>query len=112
GEVMGIDDSFPMAFAKSQLAANSALPLTGTIFISVTDRDKAEIAGVAGALVELGFRLIATRGTAQALRQANIPVDEVPKLQEGRPNLIDFMKNGQVALIINTPNGRGARTDE
>jgi carbamoyl-phosphate synthase large subunit len=112
GEVMGIDDSFPMAFAKSQLAANSALSPTGTIFISVADRDKPEAVGIARSLAELGYRLISTRGTAQALRAAGITVQDVPKVQEGRPNLIDFMKNGQVDLVINTPSGKGARTDE
>jgi carbamoyl-phosphate synthase large subunit len=112
GEVMGIDDTFPMAFAKSQLAANSALPLTGNIFISVADRDKVEAVGIARDLSALGYRLLATRGTARALRSAGVAVDEVPKLQEGRPNLIDHMKNRQIALVINTPSGRGARTDE
>jgi carbamoyl-phosphate synthase large subunit len=112
GEVMGIDDSFPMAFAKSQLAASSALPLSGNIFISVADRDKADAIPVARALAGMGYRLISTRGTAQALRTAGIQVEEVPKIQEGRPNLIDHMKNGQVALVINTPSGKGARTDE
>jgi carbamoyl-phosphate synthase large subunit len=112
GEVMGIADSFPMAFAKSQLAANSALPLTGTIFVSVADRDKTELIPIARALAELGYRLLSSRGTAAALRAAGIQVDEVPKLQEGRPNLIDHMKNDQVALVINTPSGKGARTDE
>ncbi len=112
GEVMGIADSFPMAFAKSQLAANSALPLTGTIFVSVADRDKAEVIPIARALAELGYRLFSTRGTAAALRAAGIPVEEVPKLQEGRPNLIDHMKNEQIVLVINTPSGKGARTDE
>jgi carbamoyl-phosphate synthase large subunit len=112
GEVMGIDESFPMAFAKSQMAASSALPLTGTIFISVADRDKAEVLPISRVLVSLGYRLISTRGTAAALRKAGIRVDEIPKIQEGRPNLIDHMKNGQVALVINTPSGKGARTDE
>jgi carbamoyl-phosphate synthase large subunit len=112
GEVMGIADSFPMAFAKSQMAANSALPRSGTIFISVADRDKAEIVPVARGLAELGYRLISTRGTAKALRQAGVAVEEIPKIQEGRPNLIDYMKNKQVALVINTPSGRGMRTDE
>jgi carbamoyl-phosphate synthase large subunit len=112
GEVMGMDDSFPMAFAKSQLAANSALPLSGTIFISVADRDKPEVLASARALADMGYRLISTRGTARALRAAGISVEEVPKLQEGRPNLIDYMKNDQVALVINTPSGKGARTDE
>ncbi len=112
GEVMGIDDNFPMAFAKSQQAANAPLPLQGKIFISVADRDKAEALAVARALAELGYQLLATRGTAKALRAAGIEVEETPKLQEGRPNLIDHMKNHQIALVINTPSGRGARTDE
>src|SRR5262249_33735101 len=112
GEVMGIDDSFPMAFAKSQMAANSALPRSGTIFISVADRDKADVVSVARALADMGYRLFSTRGTAGTLRTAGIPVVEIPKIQEGRPNLIDHMKNGQVDLVINTPSGKGARTDE
>ncbi len=112
GEVMGIDDSFPMAFAKSQLAANAALPTSGKVFISVANRDKPEIVGVARALAELGYVLVATRGTAKALREAGIAVEDVPKLQEGRPNLVDKMKNDEIALVINTPSGRGARSDE
>jgi len=112
GEVMGIADTFPMAFAKSQLAANSALPLSGTIFVSVADRDKAELLPIARDLAEMGYRLISTRGTGKSLREAGIQVEEIPKLQEGRPNLIDHMKNGQIALVINTPSGKGARTDE
>jgi carbamoyl-phosphate synthase large subunit len=112
GEVMGIADTFPAAFAKSQLAANAPLPMEGTIFISVADRDKADVLPVARTLAALGYHLISTRGTAKALRAAGIQIVEIPKLQEGRPNLIDHMKNGQVALVINTPSGRGARTDE
>jgi carbamoyl-phosphate synthase large subunit len=112
GEVMGIDDHFPMAFAKSQLAASSALPEEGTIFISVADRDKPEVLSIARPLAAMGYRLISTRGTATALRAAGIQVEEIAKIQEGRPNLIDFMKNGQVALVINTPSGRGAHSDE
>lgn len=112
GEVMGVDDSFPMAFAKSQMAASSTLPLQGTIFISVADRDKQDVIPIARGLAGLGYTLISTRGTAQALRDAGLNVEEVPKLQEGRPNLIDHMKNDQVALVINTPSGRGSRTDE
>jgi carbamoyl-phosphate synthase large subunit len=112
GEVMGIDDNFPMAFAKSQLAASSALPLAGRIFISVADRDKAEVTSVARALVDMNYQVISTRGTANALRMAGIEVAEIPKIQEGRPNLVDYMKNGQIALVINTPSGKGARTDE
>src|SRR5262249_18467960 len=112
GEVMGIDDSFPLAFAKSQRAANAALPEAGEVFISVADRDKAEIVPVARGLVDLGYTLVSTRGTARALRAAGIAVQEVPKVQEGRPNLIDLMKNNEIALVINTPSGQGARTDE
>jgi carbamoyl-phosphate synthase large subunit len=112
GEVMGIDDSFPMAFAKSQMAANSALPLEGRIFVSVANRDKTEALPIVRALTDLGYQVLSTRGTAAALREAGIAVQEVPKLQEGRPNLIDHMKNDQIALVINTPSGKGARTDE
>jgi carbamoyl-phosphate synthase large subunit len=112
GEVMGIDDSFAMAFAKSQLAAYNALPRNGTVFISVNDRDKAEIVPIARALADMFYRLISTPGTARALRAAGIAVKDVPKLQEGRPNLIDYMKNDAVDLIINTPSGHGMRTDE
>jgi carbamoyl-phosphate synthase large subunit len=114
GEVMGIDDTFPLAFAKSQLAANSALPGPDDrfIFVSVAERDKPELVPIARALAELGYRLLATRGTAKMLRAAGITVTEVNKLQEGRPNLIDHMKNKAIALVINTPSGKGARTDE
>jgi carbamoyl-phosphate synthase large subunit len=112
GEVMGIADNFPMAFAKSQLAANSALPAKGNIFLSVADRHKGEIAPIARALADMGYHLLSTRGTAQALRGAGIAVEEIPKIQEGRPNLLDHMKNERIALVINTPSGKGARTDE
>jgi carbamoyl-phosphate synthase large subunit len=112
GEVMGIAETFPMAFAKSQMAASSPLPMEGAVFISVADRDKPDAIPVARALADMGYRLLSTRGTARVLREAGIPVDEIPKLQEGRPNLVDLMKNGQVALVINTPSGKGSRTDE
>jgi len=112
GEVMGIDESFAMAFAKSMLAANTALPVEGTIFVSVNNRDKTEVVPIARGLAEMGYHLISTRGTAAALRAAGIEVQEVSKIQEGRPNLLDYMKNREVAMIINTPSGRGARTDE
>ncbi len=112
GEVMGIDDDFAMAFAKSQLAANTPLPLAGTVFLSVADRDKPELIAVARALEDLEYELISTHGTAAFLRQAGVEVLEIRKIQEGRPNLIDFMKNDQVRLIINTPSGRDARRDE
>ena len=112
GEVMGIDESLPMAFAKSQLAANAPLPTKGTIFISVAGSDKIDVTPIAKRFAEMGYKLIATRGTANHLRTHGIPVDDVPKIQEGRPNLLDYMKNGQVQLIINTPSGRGSRGDE
>jgi carbamoyl-phosphate synthase large subunit len=112
GEVMGIDDTFPMAFAKAEMAANSPLPEAGTVFVSVADKDKAEIVPIARQFAELGYDLLATRGTARVLREAGVPVTEIPKIQEGRPNLIDRMKNGEVAMILNTPTGRGRRTDE
>ena len=112
GEVMGIDDSFPMAFAKSQMAANSPLPEKGTIFVSVSGADKAVVAPVAKRFAEMGYKLVATTGTANHLRGQGIPVEHIPKIQEGRPNLLDKMKNGEIALIINTPTGRGSSTDE
>ncbi len=112
GEVMGIDDSFPMAFAKSQLAASAPLPQEGTIFVSVANQDKSAVAPIARALADMGYRLISTRGTAAALRAAGISVEEIAKIQEGRPNLLDLMANMAVAMIINTPSGRGAHSDE
>jgi carbamoyl-phosphate synthase large subunit len=102
----------PMAFAKSQMAANSPLPASGTIFVSVADRDKEGLIPIARSFSEMGFRLIATRGTARLLLSRGIKVEDVPKIAEGRPNLIDLMKNGQIALIINTPSGRGSSPDE
>jgi carbamoyl-phosphate synthase large subunit len=112
GEVMGVDDSFPIAFAKSQIAASSPLPPSGTVFLSVADRDKQDLIPVARSLAAFGYRLISTQGTARALHAAGVRVEIVPKLQEGRPNLIDHMKNDHIALVINTPSGKGARTDE
>ncbi len=112
GEVMGIDDSMPMAFAKAQLAASSPLPRSGTVFISVANRDKDAVVPIARGFADLGFRVIATRGTAQFLRDKGVPVEDVPKIAEGRPNLLDHMKNGKVQLVINTPTGRGSSTDE
>jgi carbamoyl-phosphate synthase large subunit len=112
GEVMGIAETMPAAFAKAQIAASAALPKSGTVFLSVANRDKPEVVAIGRSLAELGYKLIASRGTATVLRKNNIPVTEIRKIQEGRPNLVDYMKNGQVALILNTPSGKGARTDE
>ena len=114
GEVMGIDDTFPMAFAKSQMAANSAAAADGhDLHLASPTATRPTWCRSRAALAELGYRLISTRGTAKALaRRPASRCEEIPKLQEGRPNLIDHMKNGQVALVINTPSGKGARTDE
>jgi carbamoyl-phosphate synthase large subunit len=112
GEVMGIGTDFPSAFAKSQLAASSRLPLEGTIFVSVAKNDREEVLPIARRLVELGYRLVCTSGTGKALGDAGIPHDTVLKIQEGRPNLLDALSNGEIDLIVNTPSGKGARTDE
>ena len=112
GEVMGIDDSLPMAFAKSQLAASAPLPDSGTVFISVANRDKEAVVAIARGFADMGYRLIATRGTSRFLAERGVIVEDVPKIAEGRPNLLDRMKNGEVALIVNTPSGRGSSSDE
>ena len=112
GEVMGIDSSFPMAFAKAQLGAGQELPTSGTVFISVRDRDKRHIVQLAMKFAEMGFKILATAGTAHAIRRMDVPVEEVKKVSEGRPNIIDCMKNGGVNLIINTPSGKIGRRDE
>jgi carbamoyl-phosphate synthase large subunit len=112
GEVMGIDKDLAMAFAKGQLAGSNALPKSGTVFLSLAGQDKEAAVPVARKFAAMGYRLIATGGTATVLNKHGMAVEVVAKLQEGRPNLIDLMKNDQVQLIINTPSGRGARTDE
>jgi carbamoyl-phosphate synthase large subunit len=112
GEVMGIDHDFPSAFAKSQIAAGTVLPTAGTIFISVHRNDRKGIMPVARQLHELGFTLLATSGTGEELSRNDIPVTVIPKLAEGRPNIQDYIKNGQVKLIINTPTKKGPGTDE
>lgn len=112
GEVMGIDEKFEIAFLKSQVAAGNALPRTGTVFISLARHDKAAFIDAARVLEQLGLRLVATMGTARILREAGITVESIRKLQEGRPNLLDYLANGEIQLIFNTPSGKGARTDE
>ena len=112
GEVMGIADNFPIAFAKSQIAAGNKLPQTGTVFISLAGRHKHAIIPEVRRLQEMGFRIICTSGTARVFREHGLEVDTVRKLQEGRPNLLDHMANKQISLILNTPSGKGARTDE
>ncbi len=112
GEVMGIDSHLGIAYAKAQMAAAPPLPTQGRVFISVRDEDKAGILAIAKILHECGLTLIATQGTAHALQQAHIPCDQVYKLTEGRPNILDMLKNGDIQLIINTPAGKNARQDE
>ena len=112
GEVMGIASTFGMAFAKAQLAAGQRLPLSGTVFISVNDHDKGHVAGLAKDIVAAGLQIIATRGTAAALKRAGIEVHGVYKVNEGRPNIVDLVKTGKVNLIINTPLGRESFYDE
>ena len=113
GEVMGISEHFSIAFAKSQIAAGILLPETGRIFVSVASlQAKSVMVKVAPRLVNLGFELIATEGTARALSESGVPVKTVKKLQEGHPNLLDYLIDGDVQLIFNTPRGKGARTDE
>jgi len=113
GEVMGIDDRFSTAFAKSQLAAGTQLPAEGTkVFISVSAPHKKSIIGPARVLFRRGYKLVATSGTAQTLKEAGIECETVRKIQEGRPNLLDFLANDEIHLVLNTPSGKGARTDE
>ena len=112
GEVMGISDEFPIAFNKSQIAAGVVLPSSGNVFLSIASRHRDGITDMAKQLHDMGYQLLATAGTALVLERANIPVSKVKKLAEGNPNLIDYLKNDEVSLIINTPSGKGARTDE
>ena len=112
GEVMGISPRFSLAFAKSQLAAGTVLPTQGNVFVSVAKRAKSSIVDLAGRLHKLGFTLLATEGTADVLTAGGVPSTPVKKIQEGHPNLLDFLSDGEVALVLNTPRGKGARTDE
>jgi len=112
GEVMGVSERFSIAFAKSQVAAGTMLPQHGKIFLSVTDRSKAQMVPLARRLEQMGYELLATRGTAACLEQAGIRVQSLHKIQEGHPNVLDYMIDGNLHLVINTPSGKGARTDE
>ena len=111
GEVMGIDKNFGVAFAKSQLAVNQKFPSSGTVFISVRDRDKTSMANLAKKISDLQFKIITTRGTGEYLESLGIKCDRVLKIREGRPNVLDLIKNGEINLIINTPEGSEARSD-
>jgi carbamoyl-phosphate synthase large subunit len=112
GEVMGLDLDFGRAYAKAQLAAGHKLPVKGTIFLSVKDHDKRDLIQIAKRLELMGFTLVATGGTARALERNGVQVRPIFKIKEGRPNAIDLVINKEIDLIINTPSGKGAKTDE
>jgi carbamoyl-phosphate synthase large subunit len=111
GEVMGIARDFPTAFAKAQAAAGVPLPSEGTAFITVTDSDKAGAFAVAQILHDNGFRIVATRGTAEAISRMGVPVERLNKIGEGSPHVLDWIERGDVDLVVNTPTGSGARSD-
>ena len=111
GEVMGIDQSFGVAFAKAQLAAGTSLPLSGTTFVSVQDADKVALLPVARQLARGGFQLVATRGTAEFLHRHGLAVESVNKVREGRPHIVDAISSGTIAMVINTPRVSGAHRD-
>jgi carbamoyl-phosphate synthase large subunit len=112
GEVMGVADNFGQAFAKAQIAAGQKLPTSGTVFVSVTDHDKAAVADVAKKFADLGFKLVATHGTADVLEDAGLTTERVFKVKEGRPNVVDLIKGERIQLIINTPHGPDPYFDE
>jgi carbamoyl-phosphate synthase large subunit len=111
GEVMGIATDYPTAFGKAQAAAGAELPTSGTVFITVTDSDKPAATQLAASLHDLGFQIVATGGTAQAIRRMGVPVERLKKISEGSPNVVDRIESGDVDLVINTPTGSGARSD-
>jgi carbamoyl-phosphate synthase large subunit len=111
GEVMGVATDFPAAFAKAQAAAGTQLPSRGTVFLTVTDSDKPAAMGIAAQLHDLGFRIVATRGTASAIKRMGIPVETINKIQDGSPHVRDWIDSGDVDLVINTPTGTAARSD-
>jgi carbamoyl-phosphate synthase large subunit len=111
GEVMGVASDYPAAFGKAQAAAGAELPPSGCVFISVTDSDKSAATQLAASFHDMGFRVLATGGTAQAIRRMGVPVEAVKKLSEGSPNVVERIESGDVDLVINTPTGSGARAD-
>jgi carbamoyl-phosphate synthase large subunit len=112
GEAMGFDDSFGMAFAKAQISAGMSLPSQGAVVITVNDPDKATVTPIARRLHDMGFRMVATEGTAKYLRTRGIPCEHVFKVNEGRPNMVDRIITGDVALLINTPLGKQSQYDD
>jgi carbamoyl-phosphate synthase large subunit len=111
GEVMGIAADFPTAFGKAQAAAGVSLPTEGSVFITVTDTDKPAATQIAARFHDLGFELIATGGTAQAISSMGVPVTPINKIAEGSPHVVDMIRELRCALVINTPTGSGARAD-
>jgi carbamoyl-phosphate synthase large subunit len=111
GEVMGVAADYPTAFGKAQAAAGAELPGSGTVFISVTDGDKPAATQIAASFQEMGFRVLATGGTAQAIRRMGVPVERIKRVSEGSPNVVERIEAGEVDLVINTPTGSGARAD-
>ncbi|MEH1905409.1 MAG: carbamoyl-phosphate synthase large subunit [Nostoc sp.] len=111
GEVMGIDSDFGRAFAKAEMGAGESLPLTGTVFVSMSDRDKAAAGAVVKEFIDLGFKVMATLGTRRVLLEHGLDIELVLKLHEGRPHVLDAIKNQKIQLIINTPSGEEAQTD-
>jgi carbamoyl-phosphate synthase large subunit len=111
GEVMGLDRSFGAAYAKSQLGVGNQLPDSGTVFISVRDRDKPAMVELGRLLVERGYHLIATGGTARYLRRGGLEVEAINKVHQGRPHIVDRMKDGGIAIVLNTTEGRRAIRD-
>jgi carbamoyl-phosphate synthase large subunit len=111
GEVMGIDREYALAFAKSQIGAGNKLPLKGTVFVSVRDADKDHLLDAMRELTKLGFRVLATRGTKRALDAHGVRCETVNKVLDGRPHIVDLMKNGEVHLVFNTTEGTKALAD-
>jgi len=111
GEVMGIDESFGVAFAKAQIGAGTILPESGMVFLSVQDADKAALVPVAQRLARCGFALVGTHGTAAYLRERGVAIDAINKVQDGSPHVVDALREGRIQLVINTPKGSGAHQD-
>jgi carbamoyl-phosphate synthase large subunit len=111
GEVMGLDKTYDMAFAKSQLGAGMRVPLAGTVFISVKDADKPRILPAVRKLLELGFRICATGGTQRFLESKGLACAKINKVLEGRPNVVDALKNGEIQLVLNTTESKSSESD-
>jgi carbamoyl-phosphate synthase large subunit len=112
GEVMGLDYDFGRAFAKAKMAASQHLPVDGYVFLSVKDSDKDAATHIARRLTDLGFKILCTPGTHVMLMYGGIHSEPLKKIAMGRPNILDYLKDGTVALVINTPSGKGPKTDE